>query len=83
LVWAGVGAPPSGPIARLADSWAVASIGYDVSLHGGAEQSVVWPGELKVGMSIVAYGRTWIVFEVNPKLGTAQARAVERRQAQR
>jgi len=34
-------------------------------------------------MPVFAYGRQWIVFEVNPKLGTAQARAVERRNAPR
>ena len=59
-------------------------MGYYVSLHDGrADQSVAWPNELKVGMSIYAYGRTWVVFEVNSKLGTAQARAVERRQSPR
>jgi len=60
-------------------------VGYQVSLHeeGAADRSVAWPGELKLGMPVFAYGRQWIVFEVNPKLGTAQARAVERRNAPR
>jgi hypothetical protein len=56
-------------------------MGYQVNLHeGGPHRSVDWPTELKLGMEIFAYGRKWVVFEVNPKLGTAQARGVERRQ---
>jgi hypothetical protein len=60
-------------------------MGYHVSLHedGADDRSVAWPNELKVGMPVYAYGRTWIVFEVKPKLSTAQARAVERRQTPR
>ena len=61
------------------------AVGYQVNLQeeGAADRSVAWPGELKLGMPVFAYGREWIVFEVDPKLGTAQARAVDRRKARR
>ena len=59
-------------------------MGYHVTLHDdGGDRSVDWPNELKAGMEILVYGRNWTVFEVDPKLGTARARAVERRRIPR